>query len=178
MEPYRRSRFILYQIVHLSSETWIRLYFTAWGPGTCKNSVYAGILRFSALFCRLRRAISVSSRMIFRKSSYRDIIHYFCSRSNKPPKHPRPNEKIALSDVICPFEECVGNISGLTWICVVVVLLYSFFRVIKLTHNLYHFWDIKGFFNIALQIPDVSRLILTKTFVLYVRILQYFEIWL
>lgn len=78
-------------------------------------------------------------------------------REKLPPGHSNitnPLQKVTIPDVICPWGRCFSRISSVTWMFVAIVLVYWFFRFIKLIYNLYHFWDIKGFFNIALQIPD------------------------
>ncbi|KAK7575552.1 hypothetical protein V9T40_011838 [Parthenolecanium corni] len=80
-------------------------------------------------------------------------------RNKLPPNHPKnatldPLYKITIPDSLCSWSLCSSKITGLTWLCVGIVLVYWLFRLIKLVYNLYHFWDIKGFYNIALGIPD------------------------
>lgn len=70
-------------------------------------------------------------------------------------------KKISISDAICSLQNCFPRISTLAWTCIVVVSIFWIFRLIKLLYNLYYFWDIKGFFNIALQFPDVELCNLT-----------------
>ncbi|XKL67657.1 hypothetical protein PGB90_003148 [Kerria lacca] len=65
-----------------------------------------------------------------------------------------PLQKVSITDSFCSWSDCSSKITGFTWICIAIVLIYWVFRFIKLAYNLYHFWDTKGFFNIALGIPD------------------------
>jgi hypothetical protein len=57
---------------------------------------------------------------------------------------------------VLPVNECVANLGALTWICILVAVIFWILRAIKVMYHLFQFWDIKQFFNTALKINDVS----------------------
>ncbi|XP_069678883.1 autophagy-related protein 9A isoform X1 [Periplaneta americana] len=65
-----------------------------------------------------------------------------------------PNQKISLSDAVLPTSECVASLGPLTWICILVAVIFWSLRAIKVMYHLFQFWDIKQFFNTALKIND------------------------
>nr|CAD7437471.1 unnamed protein product [Timema bartmani] len=64
------------------------------------------------------------------------------------------NHKISLSDAVLPPHECVASLGTVTWLCILVAVIFWFLRAIKVMYHLFQFWDIKIFFNTALKIND------------------------
>lgn len=60
MESYRRSGFVFYKIVHVSSETWIFLYFIARMSGIAESFIHVDILSIFNVLRRLSSALPVS----------------------------------------------------------------------------------------------------------------------
>ncbi|XP_065216875.1 autophagy-related protein 9A [Planococcus citri] len=112
-------------------------------------------------FCILLRGVLELVKVIF-MLVFCVFLVYFVDyqvlfRNKLPPNFNNSSttpHKITIPDAICPLHQCFKDIGGFAWLCITIVLVYWLFRLIKLIYNLYHFWDIKGFFNIALQIPD------------------------
>ncbi|KAK3892909.1 hypothetical protein Pcinc_003249 [Petrolisthes cinctipes] len=73
---------------------------------------------------------------------------------NKYPEHVNLTDKVRLPDAIYTYEECTDNIS---WKLVLVLVLASLFWLLRLAHISYlffQFWEIKQFFNKALEVQD------------------------
>ncbi|KAJ8666771.1 hypothetical protein QAD02_008433, partial [Eretmocerus hayati] len=64
------------------------------------------------------------------------------------------NEKFSIHDAIFPLEDCLKNMGSVTWMCIVVAVLFWLLHVIRVFYHVIQFWDIKSFFNAALQIKD------------------------
>ncbi|PNF28200.1 Autophagy-related protein 9A [Cryptotermes secundus] len=64
------------------------------------------------------------------------------------------HQKISLSDAVLPTSECIANLGALTWVCILVAVIFWALRAIKVIYHLFQFWDIKQFFNTALKIND------------------------
>lgn len=64
-------------------------------------------------------------------------------------------DKVRLSDVILPASKCTSKFSFLTYLYMLPLLLFAIFRLMKLFNVIYHYGDIKAFYNNALHIPDV-----------------------
>ncbi|CAG2059997.1 unnamed protein product, partial [Timema podura] len=67
------------------------------------------------------------------------------------------NNKISLSDAVLPPHECVASLGTVTWLCILVAVIFWFLRAIKVMYHLFQFWDIKIFFNTALKINDQAK---------------------
>ncbi|XP_021928467.1 autophagy-related protein 9A isoform X2 [Zootermopsis nevadensis] len=67
------------------------------------------------------------------------------------------HQKISLSDAVLPMNECIANLGALTWVCILVAVIFWILRAIKVMYHLFHFWDIKQFFNTALK-SDLDNL--------------------
>jgi len=63
--------------------------------------------------------------------------------------------KITLSDAFMPVDQCKVQISGLTWVCLLVACVFWGLRAFRALLHLGQFWEIKHFFNAALKITDV-----------------------
>lgn len=63
-------------------------------------------------------------------------------------------QKISLSDAILPASECLNNFGAITWVSLLVAVVFWILRAIKVMYHLFQFWDIKEFFNTALKIKD------------------------
>jgi autophagy-related protein 9 len=79
---------------------------------------------------------------------------HFVSRDNV--NNSTAHQKISLSDAVLPTNECVANLGALTWVCLLVAVIFWILRAVKVMYHLFQFWDIKQFFNTALKINDVS----------------------
>lgn len=66
--------------------------------------------------------------------------------------------KLSISDTVYPVQECVADLSGLSWSILTIAGIFWIFRIIKVCYHIVQFWDIKMFFNIALKIEDVSTI--------------------
>lgn len=65
MESYRRSRFVFYEAVHVSSETWIFLYFITRMSRIAESFIHVDILSIFNVFRRLSSALPVSEKVCF-----------------------------------------------------------------------------------------------------------------
>lgn len=59
-----------------------------------------------------------------------------------------------ISDALLPTNECVANFGALTWVCLLVAVIFWILRAVKFMYRLLQFCDIKQFFNTALEIND------------------------
>ena len=64
--------------------------------------------------------------------------------------------KISISDVIIPMDKCVDNFGGLTVLVLLIASLYLLIRSVKVLYHLCQYWDIKKFYNTALNIDDAN----------------------
>jgi autophagy-related protein 9 len=83
------------------------------------------------------------------------LLYIFLSRDNVN-NSSSSHQKISLSDAVLPTHECVASLGALTWVCILVAVIFWILRAIKVMYHLFQFWDIKQFFNAALKIDDVS----------------------
>ena len=60
------------------------------------------------------------------------------------------------SDAVLPANVCVAKISVVTWVCLLVAMIIWILLAVKKVYHLFQCWDIKLFFNTALEIDDVS----------------------
>lgn len=71
--------------------------------------------------------------------------------------------KITIADALLPWDECVKSMGAITWISLVIASLFWCLRLVKVLCDCVHYWDIKRFYNTALNICDVSKyLIINK----------------
>lgn len=66
------------------------------------------------------------------------------------------HQKVSVSDAVLPTSECIANLGAITWVCILVAVIFWALRAVKVIYHLFQFWDIKQFFNTALKINDVS----------------------
>lgn len=64
------------------------------------------------------------------------------------------SHKTSISDVILSTSECVASMGLVTWICILVAAIFWILRLVKVLYHCTQFWDIKLFFNTALNIKD------------------------
>lgn len=64
-------------------------------------------------------------------------------------------DKVRLSDVILPASKCTSKFTILTYLYMLPLLMFAIFRLIKVFNVVYHYADIKAFYNVVLHIPDV-----------------------
>lgn len=62
--------------------------------------------------------------------------------------------KVSISDAILPADECIASLEAFEWTVMTVGLFVWFLRVIKVTYNLYKYYDVRNFYNTALNIKD------------------------
>lgn len=62
--------------------------------------------------------------------------------------------KVTLSDAILPTDQCVAYFGALEWTVIIVASLFWILRLIKVIYNLFQYWDVRAFFNTALNIRD------------------------
>ncbi|XP_016661530.1 autophagy-related protein 9A [Acyrthosiphon pisum] len=63
-------------------------------------------------------------------------------------------DKVRLSDVFLPASKCASKFTFFTYLYMIPLLMFAFFRLMKVFNVAYHFADIKAFYNVALHIPD------------------------
>ncbi|KAJ9594868.1 hypothetical protein L9F63_013829 [Diploptera punctata] len=63
-------------------------------------------------------------------------------------------EKISISDALLTWDQCWESFGAVTGICLFVAFVFWLLRVVKVVYHLFHFWEIKQFFNMALKIND------------------------
>lgn len=62
--------------------------------------------------------------------------------------------KISLTDALLSVNECIARMGLLTWICVVISIIFWILQLAKFFYNFLQFWDVKSFYNTALEIDD------------------------
>ncbi|EEB19496.1 conserved hypothetical protein [Pediculus humanus corporis] len=62
--------------------------------------------------------------------------------------------KVSIEDALLPWEECVKSMGAITWILIIIAVLFWLLRLIKVLCDCVHYWDIKKFYNTALNICD------------------------
>ncbi|KAK6634991.1 hypothetical protein RUM44_000240 [Polyplax serrata] len=62
--------------------------------------------------------------------------------------------KITIADALLPWDECVKSMGAITWISLVIASLFWCLRLVKVLCDCVHYWDIKRFYNTALNICD------------------------
>jgi len=80
------------------------------------------------------------------------LVFVFRDNVNNSTAH----QKVSLSDAVIPTKKCIANLDALTWVCILVAVIFWILRAVKVMYHLFQFWDIKQFFNTALKINDVS----------------------
>uniref|UniRef100_A0A1B6MNA5 Autophagy-related protein 9 n=1 Tax=Graphocephala atropunctata TaxID=36148 RepID=A0A1B6MNA5_9HEMI len=64
--------------------------------------------------------------------------------------------KIDLNDALVPVDQCVANVEALWWLIIFVAVVFWLIRAIRVIYHLFHYWNIKSFFNSALKIQDAE----------------------
>lgn len=62
--------------------------------------------------------------------------------------------KVNLNDVVIPFGECRKDFGLFTWLSLITASLIWLLRMVRGVHHMIQFWDIKQFYNSALEIGD------------------------
>lgn len=62
--------------------------------------------------------------------------------------------KVSLNDVVIPFGQCRKNFGLFTWLGLIIASFVWLLKLLKGVYHMVHFWDIKQFFNTALEIED------------------------
>lgn len=62
--------------------------------------------------------------------------------------------KVTLSDVVYTFDECQDNLGFLTWLALFTAFVVWIFRLLRGVYHMIYFYDIKQFYNLALNIAD------------------------
>lgn len=62
--------------------------------------------------------------------------------------------KVTLSDVVIPLNECRKSFGLFTWSMIVTASIVWCLRLMRSAYHILHFWDIKQFYNSALDIAD------------------------
>ncbi|KAJ8920681.1 hypothetical protein NQ315_004820 [Exocentrus adspersus] len=68
--------------------------------------------------------------------------------------NPKLDHKVTLYEIIRSVGETVDNFTYLTWFSVILAFIVLFFKCIHKFYQILQFWDIKQFYNIALEIHD------------------------
>uniref|UniRef100_A0ABK9N763 Autophagy-related protein 9 n=1 Tax=Glossina morsitans morsitans TaxID=37546 RepID=A0ABK9N763_GLOMM len=71
---------------------------------------------------------------------------------NVPP--PNNHSRVAINDVIYPVDKCLESFGSMTYLILIISALYFFIRTVKFFYNITQYWDIKKFYNTALNIGD------------------------
>lgn len=64
------------------------------------------------------------------------------------------NHKVTISDVVYTPEECRSHFGFLTWLALITALIVWLLRLLRGVYHMIYFWDIKQFYNGALNIAD------------------------
>lgn len=62
--------------------------------------------------------------------------------------------KVNIADVVIPLGQCKNSFGLLTWLALITASLVWGFRLLRGLYHMVHYWDIKQFFNSALEIAD------------------------
>lgn len=62
--------------------------------------------------------------------------------------------KVTISDVIYPPNQCVAHFGVFTWIGISTAALVWLLRLFRGIYYMFYYWDIKQFFNSALEVAD------------------------
>jgi hypothetical protein len=88
--------------------------------------------------------------------SYMLSVHCASCSASRDNVNATVHQKISVSDAVLPTSEWIAHLGALTWVCILVAVIFWALRAIKVIYHLFQFWDIKQFFNTALKINDVS----------------------
>ncbi|XP_046420102.1 autophagy-related protein 9A isoform X1 [Neodiprion fabricii] len=64
------------------------------------------------------------------------------------------SHKTSINDAIYSPSKCAASMGLITWLCILVAVIFWMLRAVKVLYHLTQFWDIKQFFNTALKIED------------------------
>ncbi|CAH1183544.1 unnamed protein product [Phaedon cochleariae] len=67
---------------------------------------------------------------------------------------PGPGRKLTLGDVIYPIDKWLDNFTGLTWFILIIAAAVFLLKFLTRCYQIIYFWDIKQFYNTALNIKD------------------------
>lgn len=62
--------------------------------------------------------------------------------------------KVNLNDVVIPFGKCRKEFGLFTWLALITASLIWSLRLLRGVYHMVHFWDIKQFYNSALEVAD------------------------
>ncbi|XP_063918373.1 autophagy-related protein 9A [Zophobas morio] len=109
-------------------------------------------------FCMLLQEVLELIQFVFIVFLTAYIFHgidYPVLFKDEPPHHGNGNStKVTLHDVVLPFGQCVSNFTALTWIALIIAFVVWVLKSIRGVYHLFHFWDIKQFYNTALKVDD------------------------
>ncbi|XP_075212075.1 autophagy-related protein 9 isoform X2 [Lycorma delicatula] len=64
------------------------------------------------------------------------------------------NQKVTLSDAVLSCDQCLSNMGFWTWIIIIFSILVWLYHAVQFLSHAFRYWDLKGFFNVALKISD------------------------
>lgn len=62
--------------------------------------------------------------------------------------------KVNVADVVIPLGECKSSFGLMTWLALITAVLVWSLRLLRGLYHMVYYWDIKQFFNSALEIAD------------------------
>ena len=82
------------------------------------------------------------------------MIFSFSDQQDDLPKDYKDGQKITLPEVVKTVSW--GEMRFLTQVFIMISVLFWLTRAFAVFHHFVQYWDIKGFYNTALNIPDSS----------------------
>lgn len=108
-------------------------------------------------FCMLVQEILQLVQFVFVVSFTTYLLHcvdYPVLFKDKPNRN--GTEKVTLSDAMIPLGICRKDFGLVTWFALVTACMVWTLKLIRSVYHMIHFWDIKQFFNLALEIRDAD----------------------
>ncbi|KAG5882034.1 hypothetical protein JTB14_003432 [Gonioctena quinquepunctata] len=105
-------------------------------------------------FCMLLQRIFELSQYVFVVCLTTYLVHGI-NYSILFGETPSPSgAKVTLADVIYPLNECVNNFTFLSWFLLIAASAVWILKFLTRCYQMIYFWDIKQFYNTALNIQD------------------------
>ncbi|XP_014257003.1 autophagy-related protein 9A [Cimex lectularius] len=83
-----------------------------------------------------------------------NCVDYAILFKDKPLPNVTATTKVALSDVIYTKDVCVEHMGVFWWTVIILAVVFWLIRLVRVLLHVFHFWDVKAFFNTALKISD------------------------
>lgn len=81
-------------------------------------------------------------------------VNYPVLFKDKEVKKANNSTKTSISDAILPWDEAVATMGILTWISIFIAVVFWLLRLVRVLYDFVQYWEIKSFYNSALNISD------------------------